>query len=92
MKVHNEQDALAQLQRMLAELPNPEHRRDLPERFYQLVAAAYLRHVTWGTAMRSTPSLFIAQETGAPLPTVQGWVHRARRRGYLPPARRGQAG
>jgi hypothetical protein len=92
VKSHNERDPLAQLQKMLASLPDPTRRRDVPERFYELVAAVYLRHISWGKSMRSTPSLYIATETGTPLPTVQGWVHRARVRGHLPPARRGAAG
>jgi hypothetical protein len=89
---HNERDPVARLQRMLAKLPDASQRRSMPDEFYELVAAAYMLHVRNVTAALPTPSLIISKVTGTPLPTVQGWVRRARLRGYLPPARRGKAG
>jgi hypothetical protein len=92
VKQHNEEDAMARLQTILASRRGPARHRNLPDEFFQALAEVYVRHVTWGPAVRSTPSLFIASMTKTPLPTVKGWVHRARLRGYLPPARRGRAG
>jgi|GEM_PF-6061628 len=80
-------DALAELKQLLGDLPTGERRR-VPARFYELVASVYLAQVRYIRA----PSAVIAKETGTPLPTVQGWVRRARLRGLLPPARRGSAG
>ena len=80
--------ARTELLKML-EASDPAHRRGLPDRFYKVVASLYLAYVDSGVR---TPSATIAQLTGAPLQTVQGWVRRARRKGHLPPARRGAAG
>jgi hypothetical protein len=91
-RIHNERDPVARLQRMLAKLPDASARRSMPDEFYELVADAYMLHVRNVTAALPTPSLIISKVTGTPLPTVQGWVRRARLRGYLPPARRGKAG
>jgi len=81
-------DPLAELQELLAGLPESNRRRG-GTRLYELVAAVYLAQVDAGVR---TPSAVIASATGCPLPTVQGWVRRARLRGLLPPARRGTAG
>jgi len=81
-------DPLAELQELLARLPEPNRRRG-GTRLYELVAAIYSAQVNAGVR---TPSVVIASATGCPLPTVQGWVRRARLRGLLPPARRGAAG
>jgi hypothetical protein len=81
-------DALTELKELLARLPAGEHRR-VPGRFYELVASVYLAQINAGFR---TPSVFMADATGTPLPTVQGWVRRARLRGLLPPARQGTAG
>jgi hypothetical protein len=82
-------DSLEELQKLLAELPEPGHRRDVPDHFYELVADIYTTQVNHRVR---TPSAVIAKATGTPLSTTQGWVRRARLRGYLPPARRGSAG
>jgi hypothetical protein len=92
MKDVNERNALVQLNKMLAKVPGPARAGDLPDRFYQVVAAAYLLHVTSVTPAVRTPSRVIAIATGTPDSTVRGWVRKARLRGYLPPARRGAAG
>ena len=92
MRVNNERNNLLVLQRMLAKLPDASKRRSMPDEFYELVAAVYMIQVRNVTDVLPTPSLIISRVTGAPLPTVQGWVRRARLRGYLPPARRGKAG
>jgi hypothetical protein len=81
-------DALTELQELLAQLPDGERRR-VPARFYELVASIYKSQVSAGFR---TPSRSIAKATDTPLPTVQGWVRRARLRGLLPPARQGTAG
>lgn len=80
--------SLMELKDLLADLPDGERRR-VPPRFYRLVADVYLTQVNAGSR---SPSAFIAEATRNPLPTVQGWVRRARLRGHLPPARRGAAG
>lgn len=59
-----------------------------PERFYQQVAAAYSEAVL----ATSKPAKVLAEEAGVPVGTVHRWIREARRRGYLPPARRGRAG
>lgn len=81
--------ALGQLRKFLAERTGPAQRRNLPTEFFELLASAYFHELASG---KGTPALTIATETGTPLPTVKGWIHRARGRGYLPPARRGRAG
>lgn len=59
-----------------------------PDAFYQAVAAAYNAAVS--ESSRVAPRL--AEEAGVPVPTVHRWIAEARRRGFLPPARRGRAG
>lgn len=81
-------DALTELQELLARLPEGQRRR-VPARFYELVASVYKSQVSAGLR---APSVVIAKATDTPLPTVQGWVRRARLRGLLPPARQGTAG
>lgn len=59
-----------------------------PEAFYRQVAKAY------DDVVRKTaaPAKVLANEAGVPVATVHRWIHEARRRGYLPPARKGRAG
>lgn len=59
-----------------------------PDEFYQAVASAY-----GGYAVQSNaPAKLIATEAGVPVGTAHRWIREARRRGFLPPARKGRAG
>lgn len=57
--------------------------------FYELVALQQSRLTDDGDP---NPTATIARLSDVPLSTVQGWVARARRKGLLPPGRRGRAG
>lgn len=59
-----------------------------PQEFYRQVAEAYAAVVL----TTSKPAKVMAEEAGVPVGTVHRWIREARRRGYLPPARRGRAG
>lgn len=59
-----------------------------PDVFYQRVAAAYGELVL----TTSKPAKLLAEEADVPVPTVHRWVREARRRGFLPKARKGRAG
>lgn len=59
-----------------------------PDRFYAQVAAAYREFV----AQSGAPAKYMAEEAGVPVASVHRWIHEARRRGFLPPARKGRAG
>lgn len=59
-----------------------------PEAFYKLVAQAYNAAV----ARTDKPAKMLAEQADVPVPTVHRWIAEARRRGLLPPARRGKAG
>jgi len=59
-----------------------------PDGFYRRVAEAY-NDVILGT---SAPAPVLAAEAGVPTATVHRWIFEARRRGFLPPARKGRAG
>lgn len=59
-----------------------------PEEFYPLVARAYFEYAPKTRA----PAKEIATEAGVPVTTVHRWIREARRRGFLPPARKGKAG
>lgn len=59
-----------------------------PDTFYRQVAEAY----TDAIAKSGTVAPLLAEEAGVPVPTVHRWIAEARRRGFLPPARRGKAG
>jgi hypothetical protein len=59
-----------------------------PEAFYRLVASAYGAYSTQTNA----PAVAIAEEANVPVTTVHRWVREARRRGFLPPGRKGRAG
>lgn len=57
-----------------------------PEAFYQQVADAY-RDAVQGT---NKVAKVLAEEAGVPVTTVHRWILEARRRGFLPPARKGR--
>jgi hypothetical protein len=59
-----------------------------PEGFYRRVAAAY----NAALATTSRPAPLLAAEAGVPVATVRRWILEARRRGMLPPGRKGRAG
>jgi hypothetical protein len=58
-----------------------------PETFYRLVASAYNQYAQEVRA----PAKAIAEEAGVPVSTVHRWVREARRRGFMPPGRKGRA-
>jgi len=60
----------------------------ITEEFLNTVAAAYARATAEGVA----PGPAIAKQADVPVRTVHGWIAQARKRGILPPARRGRAG
>lgn len=59
-----------------------------PETFYRAVAAAYGDYAYESRA----PARALAAEADVPVTTVHRWVREARRRGFLPPGRKGRAG
>ncbi|MFH0244445.1 hypothetical protein ACGRHY_18975 [Streptomyces sp. HK10] len=59
-----------------------------PEEFYAHVASAYHDVVQRTSAVAPV----LAEEAGVPVATVRRWIQESRRRGFLPPARRGRAG
>lgn len=59
-----------------------------PKEFYPRVAAAYSEYAPQTRA----PAKEIATEAGVPVTTAHRWIREARRRGFLPPARKGKAG
>lgn len=61
---------------------------DALEAFYRRVAIAYRTYARLG----QRPAPAIAEEAGVPVTTVHRWVRESRRRGYLPPGRKGQVG
>lgn len=64
----------------------PESR--ITDDFLRDLAAAYKHLVIEGSA----PARVIAESSGVPVRTVHRWISDARKRGFLPPARRGRAG
>ena len=66
-------------------LGNPKRTPD----FYEVVALQHTRLVDDG---EPNPTAKLAEMNRIPLSTAQGWVARARRKGLLPPGRRGRAG
>ncbi|WP_131104738.1 hypothetical protein [Ornithinimicrobium sufpigmenti] len=66
-------------------LGNPKRTPD----FYEVVALQHTRLVDDG---EPNPTARMAELSRVPLSTAQGWVARARRKGLLPPGRRGRAG
>lgn len=59
-----------------------------PDGFSQRVAEAYNDTIL----TTSKPAPVLAEEADVPVTTVHRWIAEARRRGHLPPARRGRAG
>ena len=59
-----------------------------PDEFYPLVARAYFEY----SPRTRAPAREIANEAGVPVTTAHRWIREARRRGFLPPARKGKAG
>jgi hypothetical protein len=70
---------------VLKPLGNPKRTPD----FYEVVALQHTRLVEEG---EPNPTARMAELSRVPLSTAQGWVARARRKGLLPPGRRGRAG
>lgn len=70
---------------VLQPLGNPKRTPD----FYEVVALQHTRLVDDG---EPNPTARMAELSRVPLSTAQGWVARARRKGLLPPGRRGRAG
>lgn len=70
--------------------PEPLRRPNglLTDDFLRRLSAAYLE-----LAMKDrAPAPAIARQTGAPVRTVHRWIAEARKRGHLPPGRRGRVG
>jgi hypothetical protein len=66
----------------------PAAGRDHGEDFYREIARMYGLLTRNGTA----PAPALAAANGVKVSTVHRWIKEARRRGHLPPARRGKAG
>lgn len=60
----------------------------LTDDFLSRLSAAYRELVL----AKRAPAPAIADQTGAPVRTVHGWIAESRKRGYLPPAVHGRAG
>ena len=67
-------------------LPRPDGSD--PATFYRSVADAYNATVLHS----SHPARLMAEQAQVPVGTVHRWIAEARRRGFLPPARKGRAG
>ena len=59
-----------------------------PDGFYARVAVAYVEYAPQTRA----PAVAIASEAEVPVATARSWVRESRRRGKLPPGRKGKAG
>lgn len=59
-----------------------------PNVFYARVAEAYRS----ASSETSKPGPLLAEEAGVPVATARRWIAEARRRGHLPPGRKGKAG
>lgn len=66
----------------------PLSRPDGTDAWYANFADVYRATV----AITQAPAVLLAAESGAPLSAVHRWVAEARRRGHLPPGRKGSAG
>ncbi len=76
-----------------AEARVPEQLREhavpgYPDEFYEVIARAYRALAATSTR----PIIDIAEANDVPATTAQRWVKEARRRGHLPPGRRGKSG
>lgn len=58
------------------------------DEFYKIVAA----HYRWHVSVSHKPAAEMAAAAEVPVVTVHRWIREARRRGFLPPARKGKAG
>jgi hypothetical protein len=74
-------------------LPAPQTRRPgrrgHPDSFYKEIAETYDRLLSEGV---KNPTQQIATTRFVSRSTAAGWINQARRRGYLPPAKRGRPG
>lgn len=59
-----------------------------PDRFYRKVGRAY----SYYAGESRKPAALIAEQAGVPVTTVHRWIREARRRNFLPPAKKGTAG
>lgn len=67
-------------------------RKGHPDAFYKTVAGAYTDLVSNGVTNPTTRIAELSEQYGYNRSTVAGWVSTARKKGYLPPARRGRPG
>mgnify|MGYP000947187112 CR=1 FL=1 len=58
-----------------------------PDEFYRRVAEAYTEVIRQTRAVAPV----LAEEADVPVRTVHGWIRESRRRGFLPPGKRGRA-
>jgi hypothetical protein len=66
----------------------PPAKKPYPDKFYRDVADSYLACLEAATK----PAPTLARFWDVPITSVHGWVKEARRRGFLPPGRKGKAG
>jgi len=59
-----------------------------PDSFYAKVAEVYRELAGWS----NRPAVELAEANGVPITTAHRWVKEARRRGHLPPGRKGRRG
>jgi hypothetical protein len=64
--------------------------RPYPETFWQDVAAIYVRLVIVDGV--TNPAVWIAEDTGVPIPTVRGWIAKCRELGLLAKGSQGRLG
>jgi hypothetical protein len=67
-------------------------RKGHPDEFYRAVADAYTSLVSNGVTNPTTRIAQLSEQFGYNRSTVAGWVSTARKKGYLPPGRRGRPG
>jgi hypothetical protein len=72
-----------------AELVVPDV-RPYPMQFWEDVAARYIADVLWH-GIRN-PAVWIAEETGAPVATVRGWIAKCRELGLIAKGSQGRVG
>jgi hypothetical protein len=59
-----------------------------PDSFYKRVAEVYRELAAWS----NRPAVELAEVNSVPVTTAHRWVKEARRRGFLPPGRKGRRG